>query len=414
MSLSFFGCVRSRMCIFSIFGLSSGTRSASPPRIATPLSITGLGALSALGKTLAEHHSSVATYQTPGGKLGSLLGESHSLAQFPAAWIEQRSLLTHRKWSPASMAALHVARQAVTEAGWSAEELRDAALVVGTSRGSAAGWLSPWPGRRGFKLMAASNAMHGEPAAAISIELQIQGPYQVTATGCSAGLDALGMASLMVQAGVAPRALAVAVDLPLVAPLLENYAATGILTRTAHRDPYGPQADGFLPAEGAAAICLEAESRQLHDPWLLDYLANSDAMDPVGTPLDGGRMVDLLKTAVDRHGNPVAICPHATGTKNHAIAEPAGLRRALASASHPTLHLLKTVLGHTVGASGLLESVVLCSFLRKHSLPPNLPARTAPDGFVLPDISLPCTGPVFKLASSLGGHNALAVFAPAP
>ena len=42
------------------------------------------------------------------------------------------------------MAALHVAREAVADAGWTAEDLRDAALVLGTSRGNAAGWLGPY------------------------------------------------------------------------------------------------------------------------------------------------------------------------------------------------------------------------------------------------------------------------------
>ena len=81
------------------------------------------------------------------------------------------------------MAALHVSRQAIAEAGWSAADLKDAALVVGTSRGNAAGWLAPWPGRRPFKLMAASNTIHSEPATAITIEFGIHGPNHVLASG---------------------------------------------------------------------------------------------------------------------------------------------------------------------------------------------------------------------------------------
>ncbi len=75
-----------------------------------------------------------------------------------------------------------------------------------------------------------------------------------------------------------------------------------------------------------------------------------------------------------------------------------------------TFHLLKPFVGHTVGASGLLESVILLRFLKDSCLPPNLPGRTAPPGWQFPDASLPVTGPVFKLAHGMGGHNALAVF----
>jgi len=80
----------------------------------------------------------------PFERLGKLLGADSPHAMRPGAWIANRSLLTHRKWSPATMAALHVAREAITDAAWTADDLRDAALVVGTSRGNAAGWLGPW------------------------------------------------------------------------------------------------------------------------------------------------------------------------------------------------------------------------------------------------------------------------------
>ena len=106
------------------------------------------------------------------------------------------------------MAALHVAREAIADAGWSASDLKDAALVLGTSRGNAAGWLGPWPGRRPFKLMAASNTIHSEPATAISIEFQITGPNHVLASGCAAGLDAIGVAMMIRSAPLAARSAA--------------------------------------------------------------------------------------------------------------------------------------------------------------------------------------------------------------
>ena len=130
--------------------------------IQSPLSITGLGALSALGTDVAAHYQAVTAGRVPFRRLGLLLGPDSPHAMRPAAWIENRAILTHRKWSPATMAALHAAREAIADAGWSADELRDAALVVGTSRGNAAGWLGPWPGRRPFRLMAASNTIHSD------------------------------------------------------------------------------------------------------------------------------------------------------------------------------------------------------------------------------------------------------------
>jgi 3-oxoacyl-[acyl-carrier-protein] synthase II len=368
-----------------------------------PLSIIGLGALSALGPDVAAHHRAVLEGRVPFRCLGGLLGNDSPHAARPGAWIEDRAMLTHRKWSPVTMAALHVARQAVADARWTADDLRDAALVVGTSRGNAAGWLGPWPGRRPFKLMAASNTIHSEPASAITIELGITGPSHVLASGCAAGLDAIGVAMMLVKCGAAPRALAVAVDLPLVPMLLDSYASSGILASDASPDPYRPGTSGFIPAEGAAAMAIGTS--EANHAQLLHYGCNSDACDPVGIPKDGGRTPELFKSL---GLNPSAICPHATGTAVQAAADPAALASVFPHGG-PTLHLLKPFLGHTIGASGLLESVVLAAFLRQGILPPNRPGLHAPRGFSVPEQSLEATGPVAKLSHGMGGHNALLV-----
>ncbi len=307
------------------------------------------------------------------------------------------------------MAALHAAREAVHASGWSAAELEDAALVVGTSRGNAAGWLGPWPGRRPFKLMAASNTIHSEPAAAISIEFGIAGPNHVLASGCSAGLDAVGIAMMMLRSGVAERALVVAVDLPLVPLLLDNYAASGLLAKQDRLDPYHPLTGGFIPAEGAAAMALEF--RDAGFVKLLHYDSNADACDPVGIPAGGGRTHRLLEKAVKLHGAPSAICPHATGTAVQSVADPATLRRAFPD-SMPSVHLLKPLLGHSIGASGLLEAVLLARFMSDGKLPPNLSGLHVPTGFTLPEDVVDVAGPVHKLAHGMGGHNALLVLSP--
>ena len=383
---------------------------ASSPVARQPLlSITGLGALSALGADVTSHYQAVLAGQVPFRKLGELLGHESPHAARPAAWIEPRALLVSRKWSPATMAALHVARQAITDAGWSDEDLRDAALVVGTSRGNAAGWLGPWPGRRPFRLMAASNTIHSEPASAITIEFGITGPNHVLASGCAAGLDAIGIAMMMVRSGLASRALAVAVDLPLVPILLDNYAASGLLAREFDLNPYHPKSAGFIPAEGAAAMAIEWHDGDF--PRLAHYGCNADACDPVGIPADGGRTPALLENAIKLHGPPAAVCPHATGTAVQAVAEPAALSRVFHQLC-PTLHLLKPFTGHTIGASGLLESVILARFLHAMKLPPNLAGRSMPCGFHLPDEALAAGGPIYKLSHGMGGHNALLVLTP--
>jgi 3-oxoacyl-[acyl-carrier-protein] synthase II len=283
-------------------------------------------------------------------------------------------------------------------------------LFLGTSRGTADGWVDPWPQRRAFPLMAASNSLHSEPAAAISIELGIRGPWQVQASGCAAGLDALGMAALWLSAGLARRALVVAVDLPLSPALLDSYAATGILSKSGLNDPYSPATTGILPAEAAAAITLEA--RAADGPRLLGYLANADAADPIGMPAGAPGVTRLLKQARHTFGPPAALCPHSSGTTSHATLEPAAILQALGEGA--VLCPLKPFTGHGIGGGGLLETALLAAFLRERSLPPSLPGLTCPGGLTMTPAALSPGAPVFKLGSALGGKNSLIALQAAP
>ena len=302
------------------------------------------------------------------------------------------------------MAALHVARQALADADWTAAESESAVLFLGTSRGTAAGWIDPWPERRAFPLMAASNSLHSEPAAAVSIELGIRGPWQVQASGCAAGLDALGMAALWLSAGLAERALVVAVDLPLSPCLLDSYAATGILSKNGLNDPYSPDTTGILPAEAAAAIALE-RGYQAGSPRLAGYLANADAADPIGMPAGAPGVVRLLEQASAKFGLPAALCPHASGTASHATLEPAAIHAALGEGTN--LCPLKPHTGHGIGGGGLLETAILAAFLRDTCLPPPLSHLTSPVGLTMTPPALSPGATVFKLASALGGKNSL-------
>jgi 3-oxoacyl-(acyl-carrier-protein) synthase len=353
---------------------------------------------------MADHCAAIRSGGTNFQPLSGLLGSSSPHRDLPASWIARRRLLLSRKWSPASMAALHVAREAVNHAGWGPQELEEAALFLGTSRGTAAGWIDPWPERRAFPLMAASNSLHSEPAAAVSIELGIRGPWQVQASGCAAGLDALGMAALWLRAGLAPRVLVVAVDLPLSPVLLDSYAATGILSRNGLNDPYSPATSGILPAEAAAALTLESKATpgSVH---FGGYLANADAADAIGMPPGATGLVSLLQKARDHFGPPHLLVTHASGTAAHAALEPAAIVAALGKDT--AVCPLKPWTGHGIGGGGLLETAILAAFVREGVAPPILPGLSCPPGLAMTPGTLPSSATVFKLASALGGKNSL-------
>jgi 3-oxoacyl-[acyl-carrier-protein] synthase II len=385
-----------------------------------PVAITGVAAFSCLGTSLAEHQAKMDAGKHALRPLRELSEDTGDWAELCAGWIEPRSALAGNRYGPATNLALKVTADALKDARLRAEDLRDAWLYVGTSRGNAAGWLGRWPGRRSHRKMAASNSVHSEPAAAISIAHGIRGPYQVISNGCAAGLDAIGLAWMAVATGMAPRALAVSVDLPLLPALLLTYAQTGLLSRNNVNDPYSPNTTGFLPGEAGAAMILEpadvAGTRACCN--VQGYWANSDAYDPLGVPADGSGAADCLQLALrSLEDLPVrAICAHASGTAAHGHAEQRALHSVFSNAAETiSLHLLKPFTGHAMGASGALDVAILGHYLRQGLLPPNLPGLAGGSApFVLPECATPFKdGALLKLSAGMGGHNAVVAMSSA-
>ena len=252
--------------------------------------------------------------------------------------------------------------------------------------------------------------MHGEIASAVSIDLGIRGPCHTLSNGCASGLDALGLAFLALRSGWTRRALVLSVDLPLALPLLSAFRSTGVLSTNGINDPYSPETTGFFPGEAGAAFLLETD-RPGSRAELLGYWANSDAAEPIGAPPDGAAVAALLRAARAELPGPIrALLPHASGTRASGRSEAAALHAAFPEPTPPTLHLLKPFTGHTLGASGALDTALLVASLAENRLPPNLPGLTPPaPRFRLPSEPEPVTpgDVVLKLSSGMGGRNAL-------
>lgn len=336
-------------------------------------------------------------------------------AATPCAPFPSRELLKGRRYGAASNAAVQVARQAVRRAGWTPQMLRESWVFAASSRGNVGEIIGANAWRRPLRQFSASNTMHSEIAAAVSIELGVRGPWQMCSNGCSSGLDALGMAWLTVSSGLAARAVVVAVDLPLVPELLNDFRDTGLLSSNGLNDPFATigalQTSGFLPGEAAVAVTLERGAINGRPLCRIEhYTANSDAYDALMIPADGGGIEDCVRSAIaaGERGKVVALCPHATGTLNHAKAEPPALQRALDGRNVPLLPL-KPQTGHTLGASGLLDAALLAACMVEGWLPAVLPDLTPPEcGLRLNEAPLPVIAGdrVIKLASGMGGHNA--------
>ncbi len=380
--------------------------------------VSGLGGASALGSGIA---AQMAAMNAPKPPLRPLAGHPEAGGACPnllAGWIDDRSWLSGRKYGGASNASVRAARMAVEDAGWTPEELVDCHVFSGTSRGNTGELFGTWKSRGPVRRLSTSNSMHSETASAVSVELGIRGPWLTLSNGCSSGLDALALAFLTLSSGAAKRAIVIGVDFPLMPELLMQYFDTGILSANNLNDPYSRNTSGMLPGEAVAAIALEVSDRP--GPRILATLSNSDAYDNVGLPSDSAPTIRLLQATLDhpeiKHRPVSAICPHASGTLAHGMAE----RNAVATVFHDatlppvSLHFMKPFTGHSLGACGMIDAVLLCAFLRQQRLPPNLPGLTTPavERFTAPDTSQPFdpSTSLLKIAAGMGGRNTIVAF----
>ncbi|MGW3040418.1 beta-ketoacyl-[acyl-carrier-protein] synthase family protein [Kitasatospora sp. NPDC001159] len=192
---------------------------------------------------------------------------------------------------------------------------------------------------------------------------------------CSAGLYALALATDLLEAGTAETVIVAGVDV-----LTETMY--GLLERVQpvppeRVRPFDRNRAGVLMGEGAAAVVLTrtpAEGRKPHGV-VRSVAVNCDAYhvtapDPVG-------IAEAIRAAHAGAGLKPAdvdlVMVHGTGTLLNDEAEAVALADAFGEdAGRPLMTAIKSMTGHTSGASGLLNLVVTLSSLAEGLVPPTV------------------------------------------
>jgi 3-oxoacyl-[acyl-carrier-protein] synthase II len=249
-------------------------------------------------------------------------------------------------------------------AGRAAEEAGsdgDTAFVVGTSFGS---FLEDDPPEANAHLWADRLAR----------ELGLCQPAVVVSTACSAGTDAIAIGAEMVRAGVARRCLCGGVDVLTVAKRL-NHSALGTMSPSTLR-AFDVRHDGTLLGEGAAFLVLERADDAAAAP-LAFVRGCGGANDATGmtAPDEAGGAVCLairrsLADAGIRADDVGCVNAHASGTVLNDMTERAALGDVFAGRGKPVVFGTKGNFGHSLGATGAIETVALILALREGCVPP--------------------------------------------
>ena len=220
-------------------------------------------------------------------------------------------------------------------------------------------------------------------AARIAWYYKLRGVQLTLSNACASGLDAVGIASRMIERGETDVAIAGGTEAVLCALLYESMFRSGALSRNADprraSRPFDADRDGFVLADGAAMLVLESTERAAarRAPVLARIRGYGSATDGhhITAPEPSARYVaHVMRAALDEAGEPASACPvvyaHATGNAVDAI-EAKAISEVYGSAS-PVVTSIKGHSGHSMAADGAMSLVAGIAGMREERIPPTI------------------------------------------
>ncbi len=215
-------------------------------------------------------------------------------------------------------------------------------------------------------------------ADAIGRRLGAAGPRVIIATACAASTNAIGLGMDLLNSGEVDVAIVGGTD-DLRMSTYAGFAALQSLSPIPC-EPYG-RSDGLNLGEGAGFMVLEradalaARGRQAMAN-LLGYGLSADAYHPTAPDPTGRGAVSAIARALDDAGAAVEdlayVNGHGTGTPTNDRMERKAMRSLFADRTDAVpISSTKSLVGHTLGASGAIEAIACVLALRYGMVPPS-------------------------------------------
>ena len=259
-----------------------------------------------------------------------------------------------------------------------------------------------------------------------AIDYHIKGPSMSVASACASGSDGIGMAFLMLRAGMVDAALAGASEATICSVGVGAFDRVGAMSRrggdySKTPQPFDKNRDGLVMGEGAAALMLETESHAKARgatiyAELAGYGATADAYHitaPHEQGVGGAAAIRMALHSARANVNEVGyINAHGTGTPLNDRSETRVVKSAFGDLAYTIpISSTKSMTGHMLGSTGAVEVIFCVKAIREGILPPTIHYET-PD----PDCDLdyiPNKAREKKVnltisnAFGFGGHNAV-------
>jgi 3-oxoacyl-[acyl-carrier-protein] synthase II len=221
----------------------------------------------------------------------------------------------------------------------------------------------------------------------IAIRYGARGVNLSTTSACASSSHAIGEAYRMIRDGYLDAAITGGAEAVINALSVGGFAVMRALsTRNdppeAASRPFDRDRDGFVAAEGAAALILEERGQAIARGATIfgevaGYAANCDAFH-ITSPSPGGEgAARCMRACLEDGGldlNEVDyINAHGTSTPQGDIAETQAVKKVFGErAAKIAVSSTKSMTGHTLGAAGAIESVYTVLAIHRGMLPPTI------------------------------------------
>ena len=216
-------------------------------------------------------------------------------------------------------------------------------------------------------------------------------------TACASGASAIQLGVEAIRRGEADAALCIGTDGSVNPEALIRFSLLSALSTAnnppeAAAKPFAKNRDGFVMAEGAAALVLESyESAVARGANILGVLAGcgemADSFHRTRSSPDGKPIIGCIRRAVEDAGltpdDIDYINPHGTGTPENDKMEYLGVATVFGErAKSVPVSSNKSMIGHTLSAAGAVETVFTLLTLEHQRLPPTI-------NYQVPDPAIP-------------------------
>ncbi|HKY97056.1 MAG TPA: beta-ketoacyl-ACP synthase II [Gemmatimonadaceae bacterium] len=360
--------------------------------------ITGIGAVTPIGSTVEGLWDGLRREKSAVGnvtRFDPAIFKSHNAAEvndFDATdWLEKKRAKRLDRYGHFSVAT---AQMAIADAGIDLQ--KEDREQIGSTMGSALGGLQFAEGQldlylregiRSVDPMLALCVFGGAASCNIAIELGVSGPNSTNSMSCASGTLAIGEGFRLIRDGYADVMVAGGAEAPL-APLC--FGAFSIIRAMSTRNddpatasrPFDKDRDGFVMGEGSAVLVLEEYERAIARgakiyAEVAGFGFTNDAYHMTAPRPDGSQAARSMRLAMkDAHveANEIQyINAHGSSTPLNDPTETKAIKDVFGENAYSVrVSGTKGYYGHSLGASGAIETAISALAISRKWLPPTV------------------------------------------